>query len=109
MAIGRQARPWSARVPGDHWSRSGGALYDAYRLLGQPSATPLGREIDFARVGHNHWALKQITLALARARQAHALDDHVEAVVTDYESATRLRAYAAAVRLAFAIARGTWP
>ena len=85
------------------------ALYDAYRLLGQPSATPLGREIDFARVGHNHWALKQITLALARARQADALDDHVEAVVTDYESATRLRAYAAAVRLAFAIARGTWP
>ena len=72
-------------------------------------ATPLGREIDFGRVGHNHWALKQITDKLTQARRTGVLEDHVEAIVAAYEQATPLRNYAAAVRLAFNIGRATWP
>ena len=89
--------------------RSGGGLYNAYPLLAQPSASPLGREIDFARVGHNHWALKQATDELTQAHGTGELEDHVDAVVAAYEHATPLHNYAAAVRLAFNIARATWP
>lgn len=89
--------------------RRGGALYNAYPLLAQPSATPLGHAIDFARVGHNHWALKQVTDELAKARTSDLLENHVGGVVDAYEAATPLRHYAAAVRLAYDIARGTWP
>jgi hypothetical protein len=89
--------------------RPRGGLYHAYPLLGQPNASNLGREIDFARVGHNHWALKQVTVELARARHTHQLINHVEKIVAAYEQATPLHNYAAAVQLAFDIARGAWP
>jgi hypothetical protein len=88
--------------------RKEGGLYGAYPLLSQPSGER-GPEIDFARMGHNHWALKQVTRQVADARRSNKLDQHVKSIVEDYAAATPLRSYAAAVALAFEIAQGRWP
>lgn len=68
--------------------REGGGLYDAYPLYSEPSSGPRRDAVDRARVGHNHWALEQVTRAIREAIQENSLPQHVEQVVSSYAPTT---------------------
>jgi hypothetical protein len=92
--------------------RSGhkGGLYDAYPLLSTGSTGARGRAVEIARVGHNHWAIEQITEGLrGHSGTRSQLTSYVNSVVADYEANTESDWFARAVRLSFEIARGAWP
>jgi hypothetical protein len=87
-----------------------GALSVAYPLLSTGSTGALGRAVEIARVGHNHWALEQITDALQdSSRTRRQLESYVNSVVADYEANTEADWFGRAVRFSYDVARGAWP
>jgi hypothetical protein len=93
--------------PGDLLARGG--LGNAYPLL-STSTGDRGRAVQFARVGHNHWALEQITESLRESATTRSkLESYVNSVVADYEANTEAAWFGRAVRFSFDIARGAWP
>ena len=93
--------------PGDLLARGG--LGNAYPLL-STSTGDLGRAVQFARVGHNHWALEQITESLRDSASTRSkLESYVNSVVADYEANTEAAWFGRAVRFSFDLARGAWP
>jgi hypothetical protein len=87
----------------------GGGLSNAYPLL-STSRGDRGRAVELARVGHNHWALQQITDDLRENSDSRRqLESFVHSVVTDYEASTQSDWFGRAVRFSFDVARGDWP
>jgi hypothetical protein len=87
--------------------RPGGGLFGAYPLLAEPATGALRKEVDNARMSHNHWALIKTLAAIGRAAESReSLAAHLERSVAAYERHTSADHYAAAVRLAFGIALG---
>ena len=85
------------------------SLSNAYPLL-STSTGDRGRAVEFARVGHNHWALEQISADLRdNSRTRSPLESFVKSVVTDYEASTESDWFGRAVRFSFDVARGAWP
>jgi hypothetical protein len=86
-----------------------GGLSKAYPLLSTPTGDRR-QAVEFARVGHNHWALEQITHDLREhSRTRSQLESFVDSVVTDYEASTESDWFGRAVRFSFDVARGGWP
>jgi hypothetical protein len=84
-----------------------GALFEAFPLFSEPAAGPLRTAVNFARMGHNHWALTKITKGLnASSSSRDRLQAHVNGVVESYERATSEPRFAAAVRFAYQVAAG---
>jgi hypothetical protein len=83
--------------------RPGGALFDAYPLLSEPSPGPLRDDVDAARIGHNHWAVENVLRSLRRAASGGRLAAQVERVVDTYASQTT-PPFAAAIGLGLRIA-----
>lgn len=83
--------------------RPDGALFDAYPLLSEPTSGPLRRDVDAARIGHNHWALEQVMASARRASRAGRLATHAERVSDAYAPQTT-PPFAAAVKLGLRIA-----
>jgi hypothetical protein len=85
--------------------KQGGALYDAYPLLSEPTAGPLRKEVSEARMGHNHWVLAEIMGALRRhSRTAQQLRTFVRDVTVDYGKATNSARFREAINFAFRLA-----
>lgn len=83
----------------------GGGLYDAYPLLSEPRRGSLRTEVNFARMGHNHWVLQDIVASLQASSDSRAnLVAYLEDIVSRYEETTNSNRFAAAVRFAFKIA-----
>ncbi len=65
--------------------RPGGGLYNAYPLLSEPkSGTELRSEVNFCRIGHNHWIIEQILAGLRQADQQKILDKYVTDTINEY-------------------------
>lgn len=83
-----------------------GALSTFLPLLAYPADDALRREASLARVGHNHGVLRRLERAVRdRADDPQALDRWVGALVNEYRSASRSPAWAAAVEIAYRLAR----
>ncbi len=107
-------RAWFAAHPGQEPAaadlRPGGALFRALPLLAEPAGGELRRAVSFARMGHNHWALRETTRHLnASSGRRARLDAHVRGLVQRYERATNSPAFAAAVRFGYELAAGAFP
>lgn len=69
--------------------RPRGGLFEAYSLLSEPTAgTDLRREVNFARIGHNHWITERILSSVRRAARQRRLQTRVSNMVDDYMGAT---------------------
>jgi hypothetical protein len=85
-------------------------LGSAHPLLSTAATGDRGRAVEYARVGHNHWALEQITDGLRdSSRSRTQLESYVSTVVADYEANTEADWFGRAVRFSFDVARGAWP
>jgi hypothetical protein len=82
-----------------------GALFAAYPLLAEPRAGELRREVNFARVGHNHWIIDRLMTSLSRADDDGRLRVRVTNIVRDYQDRTT-PVFARALGLALALALG---
>ena len=108
----RAGRLWGAEHPGAEPTaanlRPGGRLFAAFPLLSEPRGGDLRTAVSFARMGHNHWALRKITRGLnASSSTRGRLAAHVDGVVARYEKATNAPRFGAAVRFAFDLAAGS--
>ena len=81
------SRTGAGRVVADDL-RAGGALFDAYPLLSEPGGGLLRREINFARIGHNHWILERTMTSLERAARDDRLTTRVTNAITTYRRYT---------------------
>jgi hypothetical protein len=78
--------------------RPRGALYAALPLLSEPKTGTLRKEIDFARMGHNHWVLDEIVRDMRRSAGSQAkLRAHAHKVVADYAKSTDSEQFARAM------------
>jgi hypothetical protein len=77
----------------------GGGLYDAYPLLSQPASGVRWGVVRIARVGHNHWAIDQITAALRRQSTSRdRLKTYLGDIADKYETSAGTEKYAQAIR-----------
>lgn len=87
--------------------RPGGALFAAFPLFAEPASGELRTEVNFARMGHNHWALGKITRGLnASSSDRDRLAAYVGGLVERYERATTAPHFAEAVRFSYDLAAG---
>lgn len=85
--------------------RPGNPLFIAFPLLSEPKGGPLRKAVDFARIGHNHWALEQITKSLRRASRTEAkLLTRVRNIVNAYDKHTNSSRFAQAVKFGLSLA-----
>jgi hypothetical protein len=92
-------------TPGAVDLRPHGALYDVYPLLSEPAAGLLRQAVSFARMGHNHFAIEEITEALrTNAKTLSRLRNHVAHVVENYGTSTTSHVFAQAIRFALQFA-----
>jgi hypothetical protein len=64
-------------------------LAKAHPLLSEPSGGALRKSVDFARMGHNHWALERVLSRMRRNSKTKAmLRRHAERVVEAYAKKT---------------------
>ncbi|MBI5401499.1 hypothetical protein HZB05_01580 [Candidatus Wolfebacteria bacterium] len=83
----------------------GSPLFEAYPLLSEPRGGQLRKEVDFARIGHNHWIISQIMADLSRHSQSRAkLKDFVENIVNNYSKNTNSVKFGEAIKYAFHLA-----
>jgi hypothetical protein len=87
--------------------RPGGALFRAFPLMSEPAAGPLREAVDRARIGHNHWVLKEVFDKLRRTSSKRELDSYVRRVIQKYTANSGTAAYASAVMAGYQIVRGT--
>ena len=83
----------------------GGALFDAYPLLSEPSGGPMRREVNDARIGHNHWVIERIMSSLRRASYDGRLESRVRNMVDSYRQNTS-KTFAEALRISLDLALG---
>jgi len=83
----------------------GGGLYEAYPLLSEPSGGELRREVNYARVGHNHWIIDRLMNSLNRASSDGRLATRVRNIVRDYQRNTT-PAFANALEVSLQLASG---
>ncbi|HLT36036.1 MAG TPA: hypothetical protein VK034_07115, partial [Enhygromyxa sp.] len=83
-----------------------GSLSPYLPFLGYSADDELRTEAALARVGHNHWALRQLELEIRkRSERWPELLAWVEGIVGAYQQASGSDAWSAAVNEAFALAR----
>lgn len=82
----------------------GGLLYQSYPLFSEPDRGRFRTDVNFARMGHNHWVLAGMTkgLTAAAARQG-GLEEFVNKVVRDYANNTNVDNFAKTVLLSHKI------
>jgi hypothetical protein len=98
-------RWWSGRRPGREITlrdlKGGGGLFRAYPLLSQSAGGRLYADTRFARIGHNHWVLLDITRQLRRnAATRRTLARHLARIVSKYEVGAHGK-YAEAIRFLY--------
>ncbi len=65
------------------------ALFKAFPLFSEPDArTDLRQQINFARIGHNHWVIERILTSLKRADSRRGLDVRVGNIMSAYTKNT---------------------
>ena len=80
-------------------------LARALPLLSEPSGGAARKEVDNARVGHNHWILNKICTDIRdHATTRTGLATRLDEVVSSYESTTNAESFASAVRSAYTLA-----
>jgi hypothetical protein len=99
----RQSNPARALTAAD--LRSESVLGRAVPLFSEPRGGPARKDIDRARIGHNHWILQQTLRQIdKRSRNRRDLEAHVERQVSAYEQAANANSFARAVRFAYQLA-----
>ncbi len=83
----------------------GGALFHAFPLLSEPGTGELRREVNFARVGHNHWIVDRLARSLTRASERGTLPVRVTSIIRDYQARTT-PVFARAVEVGLQLAAG---
>lgn len=86
--------------------KPGGSLFDAYPFLSEPARGRLKTDISFARMGHNHWIIREVTDKLTAEVKKGTLKRHVSKTVKDYAENTKSKLYGDAARLALEIVSG---
>jgi hypothetical protein len=82
--------------------KAGGGLFRAYPLLSQSAGGPLYADTRLARIGHNHWALKDITRKVrVHADTRRSLERYLDLIVSRYEKAAATDKYADAIRFLY--------
>jgi hypothetical protein len=82
--------------------KAGGGLFRAYPLLSQSAGGPLYKDTRLARIGHNHWALKDITRKMrAHSHSRRTLERYLDVIVSRYEKAAAADKYADAIRFLY--------
>lgn len=89
----RLGRQWFLRTGNDKVLakdlKPGGDLYRAYPLFSEPvGGTKLRRNVNFARVGHNHWIIDRLISGVQRASKDRRLESYVTRIVRRYEKNT---------------------
>ncbi len=65
--------------------RPGGGLFKAFPLLSEPKArTDLRNEVNFCRIGHNHWIIEQIMRGIRESDNQKKLDRYVAEIIKEY-------------------------
>ena len=84
--------------------RAAAPLGRALPLLAEPAGGAARREIDLARIGHNHWSLQRLIAAINRhAATREALLEWVASQVDAYAHTTNSPSFARAIRQALAL------
>jgi len=87
--------------------RPSGGLYKAYPLLSEPSGGVLRGEVNYARIGHNHWVIGGIFADMQKnATSLSRFTKYVRKVVDDYMKATNSKMYANAMNFVYSLAVG---
>lgn len=81
----------------------GGGLFAAYPLFAEPTGGKVRQEVNFARIGHNHWALERIITSVRRASRDGRLQTRVTNIVKGYSQYTS-KVFARALKLSLALA-----
>jgi len=100
----RNWRKARKETPEDKDLRPGGLLYDAYPFLSEPNKGQLKTAVSFARMGHNHWVIAEVTNKLTSEAKKGTLTRHVSKIVKNYIGNTKTDQLAKAVRLSHDIA-----
>jgi len=103
------ATQWRTNNPGRPITASdlaGSApLAAALPLLAEPAGGTARKELDNARIGHNHWVLQRICTDIRNHSIPSAdLTARLDEVVSNYEATTNADSFASAVRAAFTLA-----
>lgn len=86
----------------------GGRLYNAYPILSEPMSGARRRDVDFARMNHNHWILTQITKELTKHSTSYStLKKFVTQVVTSYCETTKSEHFAKAIQVGLELSTAT--
>lgn len=102
-AAWRAANPRRPITAGD--LQGSAPLAAALPLLGEPTGGPARKELDNARVGHNHWVLQRIcTDTRTHSTTRTGLATYLDQVVRAYEATTNADSFANAVRVAHTLA-----
>ena len=81
-----------------------GVLFKALPLFSEPNAGPLRKAVSFARMGHNHWVIGEMTDQLTDAAKKGAVDAFVKKVITGYSDRAKSQIYSRAARCALELA-----
>lgn len=103
------AAQWRANNPGRPiiaGDLNGSApLAAALPLLSEPSGGAERKDVDTARVGHNHWVLQRICNDIGKHSTTRtSLAVRLDEVVRNYEATTNADSFASAVRAAYTLA-----
>lgn len=81
-----------------------GILFKAFPLFSEPGTGPLRKAINFTRMGHNHWIIREMTDQLTAAAKERKQQTMVQKIIADYSSRTKSQTYSQAAQYAFQLA-----